>query len=89
MGAGKANFKHALRGIESCTDPDCEIHRPAVIEDEDYALTACAHFLAGADRMVAYISGDITNELFGERDMRLDFLGAREEDYVERRWKRQ
>jgi len=42
----KRNLNHALAG--NCTDPDCEIHMPSVIEDRGQRLTALAWFIAGA-----------------------------------------
>jgi hypothetical protein len=36
---------HVLEG--DCVDPDCEVHRPEVIEDEQSRANALAWFLAG------------------------------------------
>jgi hypothetical protein len=46
MAAGKNNLMHALSN--DCHDPDCEIHNPEVIEDDNSRLTALAWFYAGA-----------------------------------------
>jgi hypothetical protein len=47
MRAGKQNLYHAL-AEHSCLDPDCEIHNPDVIEDQNERFTALAWFYAGA-----------------------------------------
>ena len=46
----KRNLDHAIEN--SCTDPDCEIHRPEVIEGDAERLTAKAWFYAGACALV-------------------------------------
>lgn len=46
MAAGRMVLKHALSD-DVCTDPDCEIHNPWVIETLSEAETALAWFYAG------------------------------------------
>lgn len=46
MTVGQRNLNHVLHGF--CNDPDCELHHPEVIEDDEQSLTARAWFLAGA-----------------------------------------
>jgi hypothetical protein len=70
IGAGENNYNHVLNG--NCTDPDCELHRPAVIEDENDRLTACAWFLAGA---FAALNFAACPEWAEDSDTRWDFLG--------------
>jgi hypothetical protein len=69
--AGFKNIHHAMSG--KCEDPDCEIHNPCVIEDEGSRLTAMAWFIAGGERMTE-VMADHINEIFADRDARLDFL---------------
>lgn len=76
MAAGKQNYEHVLRG--ECTDPDCELHNPAVIEDEDQRLTACAWFLAGARAAVIQALEDFDANVFGDSDDRWAFLGEKD-----------
>jgi hypothetical protein len=73
MSVGENNLKHVLEG--NCTDRDCELHRPAVIEDEEYRLTACAWFLAGAQAAIAQALEDFDASVFGDSDDRWSFLG--------------
>lgn len=47
ISVGKRNFAHVLNG--PCGDPDCELHNPGVIEDEDSMWTALAWFYVGAE----------------------------------------
>lgn len=49
MGAGIRNLEHALT---TCDDPDCEIHNPLAIEDDNERTTACAWYVAGMLRTV-------------------------------------
>lgn len=58
MAAGKKNLIHALADV--CEDPDCEIHAPTVIEDEDQRLTALAWYYAGATAMHSLIRPYVT-----------------------------
>lgn len=48
--ASQNNLEHALEN--SCTDPDCEIHHPEVIETSEERWTAKAWFYAGACALV-------------------------------------
>jgi hypothetical protein len=41
---GLTNLEHALS--EGCKDPDCEIHNPEVIADDNSRLTAFAFIIA-------------------------------------------
>jgi hypothetical protein len=65
MAAGMKNLQHALADV--CTDPDCEIHAPTVIEDDNERLTALAWYYAGAVAMhhtiKPYVSPDDALEL--------------------------
>lgn len=47
MSAGASNLRHVLDQPD-CTDPDCELHVPTVIEDRYRRFTAFAWFIAGA-----------------------------------------
>jgi hypothetical protein len=45
---GPNNLNHVLDSMQRpCTDPDCELHHPEVIEEESERLTATAWFIAG------------------------------------------
>ena len=59
MSAGERNLRHALgdfNGDTCCEDPECELHQPQVIEDENQRLTALAWFLAGAAMWDEYLT---------------------------------
>lgn len=74
---GQNNLKHVLAG--DCNDPDCEIHNPAVIEDESERLTACAWFLAGAAKAAYQAAEHFDTEITGDKDSMWEFLGAERE----------
>jgi hypothetical protein len=73
MAFGQQNYDHVLAG--PCSDPDCELHHPAMIEDWDQRLTACAWFLAGAQAAVVRALEDFDANVFGDSDDRWAFLG--------------
>ena len=52
-GMGKQNLAHAMN--DECQDPDCEIHIPTNIEDDNSMLTALAWYLVGAKAMARMI----------------------------------
>ena len=54
MGAGSNNLAHAM--TVHCTDPDCEIHHPEVIEFPESALTALAWFFAGVNEVMEVLA---------------------------------
>jgi hypothetical protein len=57
---GQRNLEHVLE--DSCTDPDCELHNPEVIETSEERWTAKAWFLAGSHAMLrALESEEITS----------------------------
>jgi len=45
-----------------CTDPDCEIHNPEVIESDEERYTSKAMFLAGAHAMLGALESDEIQE---------------------------
>ena len=55
------NLRHAP---EDCTDPDCELHNPEVIETEAERLTMTAFFYAGALALIELMAG-----IEGEHDI--------------------
>ena len=55
MANGHQNYTHAALRSVICRDPDCEIHRPEVIEDQAERLTALAWFYAGAEALAVLI----------------------------------
>lgn len=40
-------MRNLIHASSDCSDPDCEIHHPEVIEDEGSRLTAMAWYEAG------------------------------------------
>lgn len=59
MATGESNIDHVL--ANNCTDPDCELHNPAVaVEEEVIGNTDLAFFYAGATEMLAHLK-----EMFG------------------------
>lgn len=54
MGTGLQNLNHVLQ-LPECHDPDCELHHPDVIEEEDERLTATAWQLVGAWKGIALV----------------------------------
>lgn len=63
MSAGVANLRHVLEN--TCTDPDCELHHPEMIEDKNERLTALAWFTAGAQHAVDFI-GNFMDQAYTE-----------------------
>jgi len=55
--AGEQALKHAID--QSCTDPNCKIHRPWVIEDLGEMATASAWYLAGVLRGISMFGSQI------------------------------
>lgn len=45
----------------SCEDPDCEVHNPEMVEDDDARDTAKAYYIAGAYEMASLICDALPN----------------------------
>lgn len=74
------NLGHA---ISRCTDPDCEIHHPEVIEDHVSALNAMAWYEAG--RRAGHIDGGIeAGQYAGAKRYAVSDLQVVERDDLER-----
>lgn len=74
MGVGYNNLQHVLKA--NCHDPDCELHQPTVIEEEDERLTAIAWLLVGADCAIeAVLVGGLTDIKQNIRDELLQACG--------------
>lgn len=62
MNASIGNLEHAI--ADKCSDPDCELHNPEVIEDGPARLTALAWYMCGvkelASRLDEINAGDPT-----------------------------
>lgn len=54
MAAGRENLLHAY---SSCSDPDCEIHHPEVIEDYDSRATAKAWYSVAMWEFIEGVQG--------------------------------
>lgn len=87
MTVGQRNLEHVLEFETSCTDPDCELHRPEVIESDEERYTAKAWFLAGAKAMMRSI--DDAYEERGSYDsnsLAMAIMELREKHGLTRNW---
>jgi len=75
---GRMNLTHAIH--DKCEDPDCEIHIPSNIEDQNAMFTAMAWYFVGAQAMARMIARHRTRPIDADvnnlKTAMVEFMGG-------------